>query len=104
VVDGRTRNARRYHELLAAFLAELGGEGQVTEAERALCAQAAGLTVRAEQLQAAIVRGEAVDDDALTRLANVTTRTLLALRQRRKAPKGSGARPLHAYLNGGAAR
>jgi hypothetical protein len=41
--------------------------------------QAAGLTLRAEQLQAAIVRGEAVDDDQLIRLSSTARRLLTAI-------------------------
>jgi hypothetical protein len=41
--------------------------------------QAAGLTLRAEQLQAAVVRGEAVDDDQLIRLSSTARRLLTAI-------------------------
>jgi hypothetical protein len=64
-VDGRNAAARRVRDICAAYEAEAGGN--VTEVKRDLIRQAAGFTLRAEQLQAAIVRGEAVDNDELIR-------------------------------------
>lgn len=85
-IDGRSAGARRFRDLMESFGSDLGGLHQLTEAERALVKQAASVTIRAEQLQAAIVRGEAVDPDELTRLSN-TSRRLLASIRRRAAPK-----------------
>jgi hypothetical protein len=70
-----------------AFADELGVEAHMTEAEKVICRQAAALTVRSEALQAALVRGEAVDDEQLTRLTNSAMRALQALRTRRTKPK-----------------
>jgi hypothetical protein len=64
-IDGRSATARRFRDI--CYETEIGGN--VTEVERDLVRQAAGLTLRAEQLQAAIVRGEAVDNDELIRLS-----------------------------------
>jgi hypothetical protein len=61
--DGRTLASRRFRSLCDAFAAEFGG--QLTEVDRGLIAQAAGLTLRAEQLQTAIVRGQDVSNDEL---------------------------------------
>jgi undecaprenyl pyrophosphate synthase len=85
-IDGRTPSARRFRDLIESFSCDLGGTERLTEAERALVKQAASVTIRAEQLQAAIVRGEAVDPDELIRLSN-TSRRLLASIRRRVAPK-----------------
>jgi hypothetical protein len=46
----------------------------------ALVRQAAATTMRAEQLQAAIVRGETVASDELVRLSNASARILSALK------------------------
>ena len=45
-VDGRSATARRFRYICAAYEAEAGGN--VTEVERDLIRQAAGLTLRAE--------------------------------------------------------
>ena len=85
-IDGRTPSARRFRDLIDSFASDLGGMQQLSEAERALVKQAASVTIRAEQLQAGIVRGETVDPDELIRLSN-TSRRLLASIRRRAAPK-----------------
>jgi hypothetical protein len=85
-VDGRSPTARRYRDLVESFTHDLGGMAQLSEADRSLVRQAATLTVRSEQLQAAIVRGEPVDPDELIRLTNTTRRTLAGIR-RKEPPK-----------------
>lgn len=96
-IDGRSAQARRYRDLCMAFADELGGEVAMTEAERALCRQAAALTVRSEEMQAALVRGDAVDDEQLTRLMNSASRALSTLRHRGKARKPP-TEDMHTYL------
>lgn len=81
-VDGRSATARRYRDLIADFANELGGTNQLTTAEQGLLRQAATLTLRAEQLAAAVVRGEAVDGDELIRLSGEARRILTSLRKR----------------------
>lgn len=85
-IDGRSAGARRFRDLMESYGTDLGGLQHLSEAERALVKQAASVTIRAEQLQAAIVRGEAVNPDELIRLSN-TSRRLLASIRRRAAPK-----------------
>jgi hypothetical protein len=101
-VNGKSAEARRYRDLYLAFVAEAGGDAVVTEAERALCRQAAALTLRSERLQAAIVRGEAVDDEQIVRITNSAARALSALRRRRSKPRAPGS-SLADYLAGKAA-
>lgn len=99
-INGNSAQARRYRDLYTAFVADLGGEAAATEAERALCRQAAALTVRSEAVMADLVRGAPVDDEQMTRLMNSTARTLAALRRRAKPMK---APDLRAYLKAKAA-
>jgi hypothetical protein len=54
-IDGRSPAARRFRDLIQLYETEVGGV--LTEVERGLIRQAAALTIRAEQLQAAIVEG-----------------------------------------------
>lgn len=84
-IDGRSASARRYRDLAMAFADEMGGASNLSESEQALVKQAAALTVRSEELQAALIRGERVNEVEITRLSNAVTRTLAALRK----PKGS---------------
>ncbi len=83
-IDGRSAEARRFRDLCEGFAADFGATPP-GEREMALIRQAAALTVQTETLQAKIMRGEEVDLEQLTRLANVTTRTLreLGIRKRR---------------------
>lgn len=77
-VDGRSVVARRQRDLERAYAAELGGD--LTIWQRVKVAQAAALTVRAEQLQAAIAGGDPeIDDEDLVRVANALRRELADL-------------------------
>ncbi len=75
-IDGRTRDARRFRDLNASFMDSLGGEAALSETNKALCRNAAALVVKAERMQAAIVKGEDVDAEELTRVSNCLSRTL----------------------------
>jgi trimethylamine:corrinoid methyltransferase-like protein len=66
---------------------DLGGASGLTEAQRALTRQAAGMIVQSERLQSAIVRGETVNNEQLTRLANAATRILSRLGIKRRETK-----------------
>jgi hypothetical protein len=83
-VDGRSAEARRFKDLVSSFAAGLGGEGALTEAERALIRIAASLAVQSERLQAALVAGREVNSQEMTRLANSSARVFTALRIKRE--------------------
>ena len=85
-VDGRSRYARRYYDLCADLAHDLGGG--LSTAEMSIVRQAAALTVKSEQLQAAIVKGEPINTDDAVRLANASARLLGALRTKRRQPAG----------------
>jgi hypothetical protein len=81
-VDGRSHQARRFRDLVQAY----GQEFSVaSELDRGLIRQAAMLALKSEQLQAAIVRGEDVDADTITKLAGQQRRALADLRRRATA-------------------
>ena len=71
-----------------SFADQLGGLERLNEAERSLCRSAASLTVEAERLQAMAAQGMAIDNEALTRVANSQARVLATLRRGRPAPRG----------------
>ena len=93
-IDGRTRDARRFRDLVASFSESLGGEAALSEADKALVRNAAALAVKAERMQARIVKGEDVDLEGLTRLSNCVSRVLSQLgvkRERRELAAHPGA-------------
>jgi hypothetical protein len=95
-VDGRTLAARRYRRLVAAYFRELGGE--LTEAERATVRQAAGLQLRVEQLQSAIVAGHDVSTDELVRLSSEHRRLLTGLRGKAEKARPDAPMAIDQYL------
>jgi hypothetical protein len=90
--DGRTRVARRFKALIAAFTEDLGGS-QLSHADTALVRQAAAMVLRAEQAQAALLMGEAITDEDLVRLSNAAARILNMLGAQRVKRK-----PVHIPL------
>jgi hypothetical protein len=68
--------ARRFN---AIVLKLLGGRTEPSVVEREMARQAAAVMLRAEQLQAELVRGEAVDPLALIRTTSELRRALRAL-------------------------
>ncbi len=101
-VDGRSAGARRFRDLSKAFAAELGGLATLSEPERALVRQAAGLTLQTERLQVAIAKGEKIDPDELIRLASEARRALNGIR-RREQPKAASLSEYLATKRGDAA-
>jgi hypothetical protein len=84
--------------LIRAREAELGGS--LPEADRGQIGQWAALRLRSEQMQAAIVRGEAVDTDHLVRISGEMRRiddALNAKAAKRNAP-GADDDELDRYL------
>jgi hypothetical protein len=99
-VDGRTAAARRYRDLTISLADDLGGAASLTEAQRALVRQAAAMIVQSEKLQGEVLRGEIVDCEQLTRLANAATRILSRLGLKRTVVHPPSR--LDAMLNGAA--
>ncbi len=97
-VDGRSSSSRRFRDLCRALADDLGGEASLTEAERLTVRNAAAVTVASEAMQGRILRGEPVDPEELTRLANASARLLGTLRTKRTAKKASGPDALALYL------
>jgi hypothetical protein len=82
-VDGRSAEGRRYRDLTEAFGVEFGLGA--SEREMAAIRLAAALTVQSETLQAAIVRGERVAEEELTRALNAQAPALRERQPRRQA-------------------
>ncbi|MDT2022816.1 hypothetical protein [Methylocella sp. CPCC 101449] len=95
-VDGRSSLARRFRDLYRAYEAEIGGA--LNEIDRGLIRQAASLSLRAERMQAAVVRGEEVDNDALIRLSGESRRIMASLRTKATKRRPSGPPSVDDYL------
>jgi hypothetical protein len=94
-VDGRSAQARRYRDLVIALADDLGGPDVLSEADKALVRQAAGMTLQAEAMQASAVRGEPTDAAQVVRVSNALARLLGQLRRKAKA---KAAPDLRTYL------
>jgi len=86
-VDLRSRGGRRFRHLVEAHVAEIG---EVTESELGLVKQAVSLQMQAERMQEQIVRGEAVDADALIRISGISRRLLATISDKAKASAPAG--------------
>jgi hypothetical protein len=97
-VDGRSVEARRYRDLVLSYADDCGGAAKLTEAQRTLIAQAATLQVQAERMQGAVIKGELVDVEQLSRLSNSVVRILSRLGLKRAVTRTPSR--LDVMLNG----
>jgi hypothetical protein len=95
-VNGNSRMARRFREIVGALADDCGGPDKVSETTRIVIKQAATLALRIEALQTQVLTGEAVDDEELVRLSNVLARLLHRLR---KAVPAKASSPLAAHFS-----
>src|SRR5262249_49027670 len=83
-LDGRSSPARRFRDLVAAFVADQGGLDMCFEVKLGLLRRLAACTVRAEMLEARMMNGEPVNVAELCTLASTaavrkaTLRSMLA--------------------------
>jgi hypothetical protein len=94
-IDRRTRWAKRVEAIERELGAELGDT--ISSRDRVLVANAAAAVCRAEQLRAAIARGEEIDSDELVRVSNLVSRLLTSLSKRQHQTQKQS---LAAYLSG----
>jgi len=73
-LDGRSATARRFRDLVNAFVADMGGLDRCSEIKLGLVRRLAATTVQAEMLEARMVNGEAIDIAILCTLASTTVR------------------------------
>ena len=85
-LDGRSATARRFRDLVNAFVADMGGLDRCSEVRLGLvCARLAATTVQAEMLEARMVNGDAIDIATLCTLASTTVRLSQRLGLERRA-------------------
>ena len=83
-VDGRSVIARRFRDLVAAIVEDLGGAEAITEGELQLVRRAASLCVQCELLEAEAARGAALEVDSYVKLVNALNRTLGSIGLKRR--------------------
>ena len=101
--DARTRSSRRYRQLLEEIATEVGGK--LSPIDRELIAQAAGLSLRAEQIRENIVAGLSIDADEAIRLTSECRRILHQLKAKaikNRPPQGALAAHIAAKYGAGA--
>lgn len=102
-IDGRSTWARRFRDLMALHLSDLGGDDHVSEAQRSIVRRAATLEVELERLELKFALAdparpvEAADLDLYQRTSNTMRRHLEALGLERR-PRDVTP-DLSAYIN-----
>jgi hypothetical protein len=99
-VDGRSCWARRLRDLIALHVADLGGEANVSTAERSIIRRASALTCELERMETIFARhGEARAEelDLYQRVSNSLRRLLESVGLERRA-RDVTAPSLHEYL------
>ena len=96
-VDGRSPMARRYRDVLADLVSDLGGDP--TEAQSLIARRAATLAVWCEMEEAALASGNKFSIGEYTSAANTMHRLLSALGLERRMRDITPT--IESYLNGG---
>jgi hypothetical protein len=73
-IDGRSATARRYRDICGAILVDQGGIDQCSESRKQLVRRFAAAAVLAENLEAALARGEDIDINQHALLCSTLTR------------------------------
>jgi hypothetical protein len=73
-LDGRSSAARRFRDLVSAFITDMGGINQCSDIKLGLLRRLAAVTVQAEAVEARMINGEQVDISTLCTLASTTVR------------------------------
>jgi hypothetical protein len=84
-LDGRSALARRFRDLVNAFVADMGGLDCCSEVRLGLVRRLAATTVQAEMLEARMVNGDTIDIATLCTLASTTVRLSQRLGLERRA-------------------
>jgi hypothetical protein len=84
-IDGRSREARRFRDVLSEIVSDLGGPDTLSEGQRQLARRAAMLSVECERMEGHAVAGKAIDLEMFGQLTDRLGRTFQRLGLRRKA-------------------
>jgi hypothetical protein len=83
--DPNSAWSRRYHDILGGHVADLGGADMLSEAQSALCRDAATLELELERMRGMLSAGEEIDLDLYGRVAGQRRRILESLGLKREA-------------------
>lgn len=83
-IDGRSRNARRFRDVLAEIASDLGGAACLSEGQRQLARRCALLAVECERIEARAISGGRIDLDEYGKLVDRIGRAFVRLGIRRK--------------------
>jgi hypothetical protein len=83
--DGNSAWSRRYRDLVAGHVSDLGGREALSEAQISLCRRASAIECELEQMEGKLSLGEEVDLDKFTRAAGHLRRILETLGVTRQA-------------------
>lgn len=73
-LDGRSSAARRFRDLVGAYIADMGGLSLCSEVKLTILRRLAAVVVRAEMLEAGLMNGEQVNVSELCALASTAVR------------------------------
>src|SRR5436309_15895211 len=82
--DGNSAWSRRYRDLVAGHVSDLGGRSALSEAQVSLVRRASTIELELEQLEGRLSKGEAIDLDVFTRAASHLRRILESLGLQRR--------------------
>jgi hypothetical protein len=85
LVDHRCQVARRYTDLVAQVVSDMGGASNMSEARMQLARRFAALSVQAEQMEANLANGEHVDISQYSQLTSTLVRVVAKLGINRRA-------------------
>ncbi len=83
-IDGRSREARRFRDVLAEIVSDLGGHNGLSEGQRQLARRCAMLAVECEKIEALGVAGKAIDLEQYGQLTDRIGRCFQRLGLRRQ--------------------
>ena len=84
-VDGRSKEARRFRDVLTEITGDLGGVDHMSEGQKQLARRCALLSVECEKLEAKSVSGEGIDLEAYGKLCDRIGRAFSRLGLKRVA-------------------
>ena len=99
-IDGRSIIARRYRDISRAMLTDQGGADQCSEARQQLVRRFAAAAVLAEQLEAALARGEDINIERHALLVSSMVRVARQIGVNRIAKDITPVPDLQTYLRG----
>lgn len=84
-IDGRSRDARRFRDVLAEIVSDLGGADRLSEGQRQLARRCAMIAVECEKLEGKAVAGEEINLETYGQLTDRLGRAFQRLGLKRVA-------------------